>query len=128
MLVVEEIRVQGLVFNHVCKLKLVLSIDVASEMMKTESEKIPPCCPLTFQEEESTVDSYASCESDASSAARSGRVLLRVCSLFSCSPAVDQPLLTFQRSHGILIEAGSVGALPLQDSAVVSTGLLLLLP
>ncbi|KAM7391641.1 hypothetical protein PAMP_022318 [Pampus punctatissimus] len=53
------------------------------------------------------IDSHASCESYVSSAAPSRRVLLRVCSLFSCSPAVDQPLLTFQRSHGILTEAGS---------------------
>ncbi|CAJ1068057.1 hypothetical protein L3Q82_006748 [Xyrichtys novacula] len=29
-------------------------------------------------------------------------------------PAVDQPLLTLQRSHGILTVAGSEGALPLQ--------------
>lgn len=96
-------------------------------MIGSELGKIPPRCPLTFQGKKSTVDSQAGCESSVSSAAPSRRVLLRVCSLFSCSPAVDQPLLTFQRSHGILTVAGSEGALPLQDSAMVSTGLLLLL-
>lgn len=70
----------------------------------------PPCCLLTFQGKKSTVDSWADCKRSVSSAARSRRVLLRVCTLFSSSPAVDQPLLTFQRSHGILTVAGSKGA------------------
>lgn len=48
-------RVQGLVSNHVCKLKL--KIEIASEMTKTELRKIPPCCLLTFQGKKSTVDS-----------------------------------------------------------------------
>lgn len=78
--------------------------------MKTELGGIPPCCLLTFQGKKSTVDSWSGCECSVSSAAHSRRVLLRVCSLFSCSPAVDQPLLTFQRSHGILTVAGSEGA------------------
>lgn len=76
-------------------------------MMKTALGQIPPRCPLSG--ENSTVDSEAGWKSSVSSAAPSRRVLLRVCSLFSCSPAVDQPLLTFQRSHGILTVAGSWG-------------------
>lgn len=78
--------------------------------MKTVLGGIPPRCLLTFQRKKSTVDSWSGCECPVSSAAHSRRVLLRVCSLFSCSPAVDQPLLTFQRSHGILTVAGSEGA------------------
>ncbi|CAB1445539.1 unnamed protein product [Pleuronectes platessa] len=97
-------------------------------MIKLEWRIIAPHCQLTLHSgEKSTVDPPAGCESSVSSAAPSRRVLLRACSVFSCSPAVDQPLLTFQRSHGIFSEAGSEGALPPQDSAVVSTGLLLFL-
>lgn len=60
---------------------------------------LSPCCLLKFQGKKSTVDSWADCERPVSSAARSRRVLLRVCTLFSCSPAVGQRLLTFPRSH-----------------------------
>lgn len=123
----QEIRVQGLVFDHVCKLKI--SAKNRNCLRDDESWIGGRFLSAVVSHFKSTVDAHAGCESCISSAAPSRRVLLRVCSLFSCSPAVDQPLLlTFQRSHGILTETGSEGALPLQGPATVSAGLLLLLP
>lgn len=75
-------------------------------------------CLFKFQRKKSTVGSWTDCEHSVSLAAHSRRLLLRVCTLFSRSPAVGRRLLTFPRSH----DRGWLqrGLLPPQDPAVVS--------
>lgn len=58
-------------------------------MLLRQYNCILPAVHSHFTTEKSTVDSPAFCESAVFSASPSRRVLLRACSLFSCSPAVD---------------------------------------